>query len=70
MDLYSVLKEGACVTQKIIVGFSGGKDSVALLDLCTKYFKNVYAFWMYFVDHTTLKDNYFRYIEQKYHIKI
>lgn len=69
-DLYKVLREGSCVTQKIIVGFSGGKDSVALLDLCKRYFKDVYVFWMYFVNHCMLQDNYFRYIEERYQVKI
>lgn len=69
-DLYSVLREGSCATQRIIVGFSGGKDSVAMLDLCKEYFKDVYAFNMYFVDKMQLQEGYFRYIEDKYQIKI
>jgi 3'-phosphoadenosine 5'-phosphosulfate sulfotransferase (PAPS reductase)/FAD synthetase len=70
MDLYDVIKKGQCETQKIIVGFSGGKDSVCLLDLCKKYFRTVYVFYMYYVDHCTLQDNYFRYIENRYRVKI
>lgn len=70
MDLYSVLREGSCATQKIIVGFSGGKDSVAMLDLCKEYFKEVYVFNMYFVDKLQMQENYFRYIENKYKVKI
>ena len=69
-DLFSVLREGSCATQKIIVGFSGGKDSVAMLDLCKRYFKHVYCFNMYFVDKLQLQENYFRYIENKYDVKI
>ena len=69
-DLFSVLREGSCATQKIIVGFSGGKDSVAMLDLCKRYFKHVYCYNMYLVDKLQMQEGYFRYIEQKYDVKI
>lgn len=37
-------------TDSILVGFSGGKDSCATLDLCCAKFKRVEAFFMYLVD--------------------
>lgn len=36
-------------TNKIIVFYSGGKDSIVLLDLCAKHFDEVHAVFMYFV---------------------
>lgn len=37
------------VHRRVAVGFSGGKDSLAVLDLATKFFKEVVPYFYYFV---------------------
>lgn len=43
------LNAKAKVSDACLVAFSGGKDSLAVLDLCCRTFKRVVAFHMYFV---------------------
>lgn len=69
-DLFHVLAKASQETQRVIVGFSGGKDSIATLDLCKRYFHTVYAFNMYYVEDMKLQKNYIKYIENMYDIKI
>ncbi len=48
-DTLKVLSDRARVTDSCVVAFSGGKDSLVVLDLCRKAFKRVVCFHMYFV---------------------
>lgn len=43
------LDELAKTHEKVAVAFSGGKDSLATLDLALRHFKHVYPYFMYFV---------------------
>jgi 3'-phosphoadenosine 5'-phosphosulfate sulfotransferase (PAPS reductase)/FAD synthetase len=43
------LRDKAKVSDSCLVAFSGGKDSLAVLDLCRRTFKRVVCFHMYFI---------------------
>jgi len=55
---------------EVIVAYSGGKDSLAVLDLCCKYFKRVVPYWMYVVNGLSFHESHHAYIEAKYGVKI
>lgn len=67
--LWHAVREAATVTQKVIVGVSGGKDSVALLDICCKTFKSVYPFFMYIVKGLGFQEKYLSVLEHRYGVK-
>jgi len=48
-DTLRQLEAAAVRSSSVLVSFSGGKDSLAVLDLCTRTFERVEAFFMYFV---------------------
>lgn len=49
MSLLDQIKTQANITDSVLVSFSMGKDSIATMDLCFKYFKHVQPFFMYMV---------------------
>lgn len=57
-------------TDSVIVGFSRGKDSIALLDLCKERFDRVEAFFCYVVPDLEFEERYLRYAERRWDIKI
>lgn len=68
--LYDPIKAMAKVTDSVIVAFSGGKESVVTLDLCTRYFKNVKAFFMYIVPDLSFQERTMEWYEKRYQIEI
>lgn len=68
--LYDTLKAAQCVTDSVLVAFSGGKDSAVTLDLCCKYFSNVEAFFMYQIPNLSFQEAAIRTAEKRYNIKI
>jgi len=64
------LKESAASHDSVVVGFSGGKDSWCCLDLCMKIFKNVKAFFMYFIPGLECVEVELDKARQKYGVEI
>lgn len=58
------------MTNEVIVTFSGGKDSLATLDLCTRQFERVEAVFMYWVRGLEFQQRIIRWTEDRYGIKI
>lgn len=68
--LFDPIKTQSRVTDSVIVGFSGGKDSIVTLDLCFKYFKRVVPFFMYLVPDLEFQEKTLRWYENKYNTEI
>lgn len=68
--LYDPVKTHSKITDEVIVGFSGGKDSIVTLDLCCQYFKRVEAYFMYTVPNLEFQERSLRFYEHKYNIEI
>lgn len=56
--------------REVIVSFSGGKESLAALDVCAKHFNRVEAFFMYFVRGLSFQEDTLQRAERRYGIKI
>jgi phosphoadenosine phosphosulfate reductase len=70
LPLYRSVETAAAITDRVLVSFSGGKDSVITLDLCMRHFKHVECFFMYQVRGLSFQENICRYYEDKYGIPI
>lgn len=68
--LFQPIKTASNITDSVIVGFSGGKDSVVTLDLCCRYFKNVYPFFMYLVPGLSFQEAQIKWYEERFKLKI
>jgi len=60
----------AALTDSVIVGFSGGKDSVVTLDLCARHFKRVEAYFLYYVPGLSFQEKMLRWAERRYGLSI
>lgn len=68
--LFQPIKTARCISDTVMVGFSGGKDSICALDLCFRYFKNVHPYFMYLVPGLSFQEAQLRWYEQKYGVEI
>lgn len=68
--LFDSIKTQSKVTDSVIVGFSGGKDSIVCTDLCFRYFDNVKLFFMYLVPGLEFQEKTLRWYENKYNTEI
>ena len=70
IELFQPIKTASCITDSVLVGFSGGKDSIVTLDLCSRYFKRVVPFFMYLVPGLSFQEAQIRWYEQKYGVEV
>lgn len=68
--LFDPIKTQSQITDSVIVGFSGGKDSIVTLDLCFRYFRNVKLYFMYLVPGLEFQEKMLRWYENKYNTEI
>lgn len=68
--LFDPIKTMSRVTDSVIVGFSGGKDSIVTLDLCMRYFKHVYPYFMHLVPGLGFQERTLEWYERRYGIEI
>lgn len=68
--LYDPVKTMASVTDEVIVGFSGGKDSIVTLDICFRFFKKVKPFFMYICPGLSFQEKTLEWYERKYQTEI
>lgn len=68
--LFDPIKAAALITDRIIVGISGGKDSAVVLEMCKRSFKHVYGYFMYIVPGLSFQERILRYYEHRYDIEI
>jgi phosphoadenosine phosphosulfate reductase len=68
--LYVVRKALDMGIREVAVAVSGGKDSVAVLDVCCKHFSRVEAYFMYLIPDLSFQEKYLRYLENRYKLTI
>jgi 3'-phosphoadenosine 5'-phosphosulfate sulfotransferase (PAPS reductase)/FAD synthetase len=66
----SVINYVKSQTDSVILFYSGGKDSIVLLDILTKHFKEVNLVFMYFVKDLEHIEKYITWAEKKYNVKV
>ena len=64
------LENIANLDNKILISYSGGKDSLIVLDLCSKIFKQVICFFMYLVPGIQICEQQIKYAEDRYKVQI
>lgn len=68
--LFDAVKTMSKITDSVLVGFSGGKESVVVLDICFRYFKKVQPYFQYAVPGLSWNDKILRWYENKYGVEI
>jgi 3'-phosphoadenosine 5'-phosphosulfate sulfotransferase (PAPS reductase)/FAD synthetase len=64
------LGELSIAHSRVAVGFSGGKDSLAVLDLATKFFKEVIPYFYYFVPGLKHEESKLKIAAERYGLKV
>lgn len=69
-DSIATLEKARLFTDSVAVGFSGGKDSLVVLDLCQRIFPKVVPFFMYLVPDLEVTNTALREAEERFGLKI
>ena len=68
--LFDPIKPQSKITDSVIVGFSCGKESIVVLDLCFRYFKRVVPYFMYNCPGLSFQERALKWYEKKYQTEI
>ena len=68
--LFDSLRTASKLTRRVLVSYSGGKDSAATLHLCQKYFDEVRVFYMYLVQGLSFVERHLASVEARYQIEV
>lgn len=68
--MFDPIKTQAKVADAVLVGFSGGKDSIVTLDLCMRYFDKVQPFFFYLCPGLEFQEETLGWYERKYGVEI
>lgn len=68
--LFDAVKTMSKITDSVLVGFSGGKESIVVLDICFRYFKKVQPYFQYAVPGLSWNEKLLRWYENKYDCEI
>lgn len=69
-DTARLLQERAAVNDAVIVAFSGGKDSLCVLDLCCRAFNKVIAVYQYFVPGLAFIEEQLKTAEERWRVPV
>lgn len=69
-DTLTVLRDRARISDSCLVSYSGGKDSLAVLDLCSRAFKRVICFYMYLVPGLKVIDDQMTLARERWGVEV
>lgn len=67
---FQSLESQAFIDNKILISYSGGKESLIVLDMCSKIFKEVICFFMYLVPGISTCEQQISYAEDRYNVQV
>lgn len=68
--LFDSIKTMSKITDSVLVAFSGGKESVVVLDMCFRYFKHVQPYFQYCVPGLSFNEKLLNWYENRYETEI
>lgn len=68
--LFDTVKTMSKITDSVLVGYSGGKESLVVLDICFRYFKKVQPYHLYYVPGLSWHEKMYRWCEERYGLDV